>query len=228
MAIAVYLLLLIKLPTSLTFRFGIFNLFALIILLGWKTALGLLVFVFLLWVALSLITDQKTRQTSNGSSLMILGFYGILFFSFLLHKLNLGGTAFLTQIKQTAPWFPAEFLLPFFAAVSFSYIFVRCIDLARSCIWENSLLIDPISLIGYLIPFHMLLAGPVNIYKEHIEATNRDLDSLTPSNVILIINEITTGLYYKFALAKGIRNYFYRFDGNILVSEWFDPIILLV
>ena len=148
MAIAVYLLLLIKLPASLTFRFGLFNLFALIILLGWKTALGLLVFVFLLWVALSLITDQKTRQTSNGSSLMILGFYGILFFSFLLHKLNLGGTAFLAQIKQIAPWFPAEFLLPFFAAVSFSYIFVRCIDLARSCIWGNSLLIDPISLIG--------------------------------------------------------------------------------
>ena len=228
MAIAVYLLLLIKLPTSLTFRFGLFNLFALIILLGWKTALGLLVFVFLLWVALSLITEQQTRQTSNGSSLMILGFYGILFFSFLLHKLNLGGTTFLTQIKQTAPWFPAEFLLPFFAAVSFSYIFVRCIDLARSCIWENTLLIDPISLIGYLIPFHMLLAGPVNIYKEHIEATNRDLDSLTPSNVILIINEITTGLFYKFALAEGIRIYFYGFDGNILVSEWFDPIILLV
>ncbi|HIB43564.1 MAG TPA: hypothetical protein EYO37_06275 [Nitrospina sp.] len=228
MAIAVYLLLLIKLPASLTFRFGLFNLFALIILLGWKTALGLLVFVFLLWVALSLITDQKTRQTSNGSSLMILGFYGILFFSFLLHKLNLGGTAFLAQIKQIAPWFPAEFLLPFFAAVSFSYIFVRCIDLARSCIWENTLLIDPISLIGYLIPFHMLLAGPVNIYKEHIEATNRDLDSLTPSNVILIINEITTGLFYKFALAEGIRIYFYGFGGNILVSEWFDPIILLV
>ena len=228
MAIAVYLLLLIKLPTSLTFRFGLFNLFALIILLGWKTALGLLVFVLLLWVALSLITEQNTSQTSNCSSLMILGFYGILFFSFLLHKLNLGGTAFLTQIKQTAPWFPAEFLLPFFAAVSFSYIFVRCIDLARSCIWGNTPLIDPISLIGYLVPFHMLVAGPINIYKDHIQANEQPGNPITPTKSLIIINEITTGLFYKFVLAEGIRIYFYGLNGNMLVVEWFDCLILLI
>ncbi|SVE63541.1 uncharacterized protein METZ01_LOCUS516395, partial [marine metagenome] len=138
LAIAVYLLLLIRLPGNLTFRFGLFNLITLTILLGWKISIGVLGFVILTWVILNLITSHRTNSNTAGSYLSILGFYSILFFSFLLHKLNLGGTAFLTQIKQTAPWFPAEFLLPFFAAVSFSYIFVRCIDLARSCIWGNT------------------------------------------------------------------------------------------
>ncbi|SVB73793.1 uncharacterized protein METZ01_LOCUS226647, partial [marine metagenome] len=38
--IAVYFLLLTRFPGSLTFRFGLFNLIALYILVGWKTTLG--------------------------------------------------------------------------------------------------------------------------------------------------------------------------------------------
>ena len=226
--IAVYLLLLVRLPGNLTFRFGLSNLIALYLLLGWETTLGALVFVCLVWIAINLITRLKSRQILNSSSLVCFGFLGILLFSFLLHKLNLENTEFPTQIKQIAPWFPAEFLLPFFATLSFSYIFVRCIDLLRSCIWGNTPLIDPISLVGYLIPFHMLLAGPVNIYKEHVSINNKNADSISPASTILIINEITTGLFYKFVLAEGIRIYFYGLGGNILVTEWFDSTILIV
>ena len=226
--IAVYLLLLVRLPGSLTFRFGLSNLIALYLLLGWETTLGALVFVCLVWIAINLITRLKSRQILNSSSLVCFGFSGILLFSFLLHKLNLENTEFPTQMKQIAPWFPAEFLLPFFATLSFSYIFVRCIDLSRSCIWGNTPLIDPISLVGYLIPFHMLLAGPINIYKEHVNINNKNADSISPASTILIINEITTGLFYKFVLAEGIRIYFYGLGGNILVTEWFDSTILIV
>ena len=226
--IAVYLLLLVRLPGSLTFRFGLSNLIALYLLLGWETTLGALVFVCLVWIAINFITRLKSRQILNSSSLVSFGFSGILLFSFLLHKLNLENTEFPTQMKQIAPWFPAEFLLPFFATLSFSYIFVRCIDLLRSCIWGNTPLIDPISLVGYLIPFHMLLAGPINIYKEHVNINNKNADSISPASTILIINEITTGLFYKFVLAEGIRIYFYGLGGNILVTEWFDSTILIV
>ena len=38
--IAVYFLLLTRFPGSLTFRFGLFNLIALYILVGWETTLG--------------------------------------------------------------------------------------------------------------------------------------------------------------------------------------------
>jgi len=226
--VAVYLLLLVRFPGSLTFRFGLLNLIALYLLLGWETTFSALGFVCLVWVAINLITALKTKQISNSSSLVLFVFFGILLLSFLLHKLNLGNTEFPNQIKQIAPWFPAEFLLPIFATLSFSYIFVRCIDLSRSCIWGNTPLVDPISLVGYLIPFHMLLAGPINIYKEHININNKNVDSIHPTSTILIINEITTGLFYKFVLAEGIRIYFYGLGGNILVTEWSDSTILII
>ena len=226
--IAVYFLLLTRFPGSLTFRFGLFNLIALYILVGWETTLGALGFVLLIWITLNIITALKNKQNITGSYWLVWGWLTILVFSFLLHKLNIGNADFSGQLKQSAPWFPAEFLLPFFATLSFSYIFVRCIDLVRSCVWENTPLIDPISLTGYLIPFHMLLAGPVNIYKEHIQANNRSLSSKPPTKILLIINEITTGLFYKFVLAEGIRIYFFGLGGNILVTEWFDSIILIV
>ena len=155
--IAVYFLLLTRFPGSLTFRFGLFNLIALYILVGWETTLGALGFVLLIWITLNIITALKNKKNLTGSYWVIWGWFSILVFSFLLHKLNLGNAEFSIQLKESAPWFPSEFLLPFFTTLSFSYIFVRCIDLARSCILENTPLVDPISLVGYLMPFHMLL-----------------------------------------------------------------------
>ena len=227
-AIAVYLLLLLRLPGRLAFRFGLFNLLALTVLLGWKISLGAIGFVLLIWSSLNLLKILKNKPSLSGRSLICLGFFTILFVLFLLHKLNLADSEFSIQLKQTAPWLPTEILFPFFAALSFSYIFVRCIDLANSCIWGNAPLADPISLMGYLMPFHMLIAGPVNIYKEHMQANERFPDSNTPTKVILIINEITTGLFYKFVLAEGIRIYFYGLNGDISAIGWFDPLLLVV
>ena len=226
LAIAVYLLLLIRLPGNLTFRFGLFNLMTLTILLGWEISIGVLGFVILTWVILNLITSHRTSSNTAGSYLSILGFFILLCFSFLIHKLNLANPEFPTQLKQLAPWFPVDILLPFFATLSFSYIFVRFIDLTHSCIWKKKPLIDPISLMGYLVPFHMLVAGPINIYEDHIQANERPGNPITPTKSLLIINEITTGLFYKFVLAEGIRIYFYGLNGNMLVVEWFDCLIL--
>jgi D-alanyl-lipoteichoic acid acyltransferase DltB (MBOAT superfamily) len=227
-AIAVYLLLLIKLPGSLTFRFGLFNLITLTILLGWKITFSAFGFVVLAWTALYLIIALKNIPNKTSSDLLSLIFLFPLFFLFLLHKSNLANLEFSIQLKGLAPWFPAEVLFPFFITLSFSYIFVRCIDLAHSCIWKKKVLIDPISLMGYLIPFHMLVAGPVNIYEEHIAANQQPVEAINPTKSILIINEITTGLFYKFVLAEGIRIYFYGLNGNILVTGWFDSLIVVV
>mgnify|MGYP000011023687 CR=1 FL=1 len=228
LAIAVYLLLLIRLPGSLTFRFGLFNLVALTILLGWEVSLVALGFVLLVWTSLNLLTFLKNKPNLAGRSLISLGFSIVLIFLFSLHKFNLANSTFSAQLKQVAPWFPAEILLPFFVTLSFSYIFVRCIDLAHSCIWKNKPLIDPISLMGYLMPLHMLVSGPVNIYDDHMQANEKSSPQMTPSRVLLVINEITTGLFYKFVLAEGIRIYFYGLNGNISAIEWFDSFILLI
>lgn len=225
MAIAVYLLLILRLPGKLIFRFGLFNLVTLIILLGWKISFVAFGFVVSVWAILNLL---KNKSDLSNRPLICIGFYILLFSLFLLHKLNLANIEFTSQLKQTAPWFPADILLSFFVTLSFSYIFVRCIDLARSCIWENTPLIDPISLMGYLMPFHMLVAGPVNIYDDHVRAEEKPFSPMTPSNVLLIINEITTGLFYKFVLSEGIRIYFYGLTGNISIDKWFDPFVLVI
>ena len=225
MAIAGCLLLSLRLPGKLIFRFGLFNLLTLTILVGWKVSLVALVFVFFVWAILALIKNQPNMA---GRSLTCVGFFVALLFLFLLHKLNLANIEFSTQLKHAAPWFPIENLFPFFVTLSFSYIFVRCIDFARSCTWEEVPLIDPISLMGYLMPFHMLLAGPVNSYDEHVQANGSPLSSMTPSKILIIMNEITTGLFYKFVLAEGIRLYFYGNAGNISATEWFDPSVLVV
>lgn len=227
-AIAVYLLLLMRLPGRLTFRFGLLNLAALTVLLGWGVSLGVLGFVLLVWTALNLVALLNNKSNFAGRSLISLGFFAGLLFLFSLHKFNLADLEFSAQLKQTVPWFPAEILLPFFVTLSFSYIFFRCIDLAHSCIWKNKPLVDPISLVGYLVPFHMLAAGPVNIYDEHIRINESPPPPMTPSAALLVINEITTGLFYKFVLAEGIRIYFYGLDGNISANEWFDSFILLI
>ncbi len=227
-AIVVYLLLLIRLPGSLTFRFGLFNFFTLIILLGWEIAIGALGFVFFIWLAINLITSLKKNPAITGLSFLSIGLLILLLFTFLLHKLNLESAEFPFKLAQTIPWFPTKTLLSFLATLSFSYIFVRCIDLIHSCVWKKIPLTDPISLMGYIAPFHMLLAGPINIYEEHLEANKKPFSSITPAATILIINEITTGLFYKFVLAEGIRVYFYGIDSNILVVNWLDSLILLV
>ena len=72
----------------------------------------------------------------------------------------------------------------------------------------------------------MLVAGPINIYEDHIQANERPGNPITPTKSLIIINEITTGLFYKFVLAEGIRIYFYGLNGNMLVVEWFDCLIL--
>ena len=185
-------------------------------------------FVLLVWTSLNLLTFLKNKPNLAGRSLISLGFSIVLIFLFSLHKFNLANSTFSAQLKQVAPWFPAEILLPFFVTLSFSYIFVRCIDLAHSCIWKNKPLIDPISLMGYLMPLHMLVSGPVNIYDDHMQANEKSSPQMTPSRVLLVINEITTGLFYKFVLAEGIRLYFYGNAGNISATEWFDPSVLVV
>jgi len=225
MAIAVYLLLILRLPGKLIFRFGLFNLITLTILLGWKISFVAFGFVVSVWVILNLL---KNKSDLSNRPLICVGFYILLFSFFLLHKLNLANIEFASQLKQTAPWFPADILLSFFVTISFSYIFVRCIDLARSCIWENTPLIDPISLMGYLMPFHMLVAGPVNIYNDHVQVEEKPFFLMTPSNVLLIINEITTGLFYKFVLSEGIRIYFYGLTGSVSIDKWFDPFVLVI
>ena len=86
----------------------------------------------------------------------------VLVILFILHKFNLQKEEFMDSFFASLPWVEIDILLPVLAAISFSYIFLRIIDLIVSVQFNHLKLIDPISMMGYLMPFHMLIAGPIN------------------------------------------------------------------
>ncbi len=86
------------------------------------------------------------------------------------------------------------------AALSFSYVFLRAIDVLRAV--HGGLQPAPgfIALLNYLIPFHMLGAGPIQEYTEY--AGQKQIpDPLRKKEVIYAIERIVRGLFKKFVVA---------------------------
>ena len=88
---------------------------------------------------------------------------------------------------------------------------------------------DPISLLGYIVPFHMLVSGPISLYESHLRA-NEELIDTEPelTRVLLALNVITTGLFYKLVIAEGIRIYFWGMGEPINVNSWWNTAIFIV
>jgi len=225
-AVIVYILLSVETSHKASLRFGTVNLFALTVLLGWKAAVGALLFTALFWAAIELGLKNKSQKVQRKSlhGFSILAFLTALFF---LHKMNLQNVYWLKNIQEAAPWMPSGIVLSFFISLSFSYVFVRCADVLHCVFWKNCELLNPFSLFGYLLPFHMLLSGPVNDYEEHLGMDKAEPEE-TPSldRVLMILNALTTGLFYKFVVAESIRIYFFGTDSEMIVNSWSDSAIL--
>jgi len=126
------------------------------------------------------------------------------------------------------PWARPDIVFPVLAALSFSYIFLRLIDLIVSVVWKNMQLLNPLALMGYLVPFHMLLAGPVNIYRDHQKIDEDVAAEHNFDHALSAVNEISTGLFYKFVIAEGIRVYTYGINGTIGVSTWTETALFVI
>jgi hypothetical protein len=160
-AVVVYILLSIETSHKASLRFGFINLFALNLLLGWEIALSAFLGVTLFWGTVSLGQRYGAQKNQNKSlaGFSILAGVTVVFF---LHKLNLQHSPWIETLQSLAPWVRGDLFLTFLAGLSFSYVFVRCADALHCVFWKNCLLMNPLSLFGYLLPFHMLLSGPVN------------------------------------------------------------------
>src|ERR1700744_5452577 len=102
-------------------------------------AVGLIVFVYLLLKAVSLQTWRGWAALALGTATLGL---------FLLHKL---------PHKQSTP---GE-LQTLLAAVGFSYVTLRILDILRAIFERRHPAPDLSSTVNYLVPFHMLIAGPI-------------------------------------------------------------------
>ncbi len=91
------------------------------------------------------------------------------------------------------------------AGIGFSYVVLRLIDLARAVIEKRHPPPDALDTVNYLVPFHMLAAGPIQSYDDY--RSRPDLpERPTAKRTLDGVDRIATGLVKKFVLAQLIAS----------------------
>ena len=110
---------------------------------------------------------------------------------FLLHKLSPQPLAEWSLLKQAL------------VGVGFSYVALRSVEVLRAAAARDLVGIELADTINYLIPFHMLTAGPIQAfadfrrYRTHFPQVDRDA-------AFEGVERIARGLFKKFVLADGV------------------------
>lgn len=120
----------------------------------------------------------------------------ILLILFLVHK-----NFFLEQV---APLSPVRTIL---SITGFSYIALRMVEVIRAVFEKRQPPPSLISTINYLIPFHMLAAGPIQAYEEFASQSDH-ISTDRSKNILPAIERIVFGLFKKFVLAYTIHELF--------------------
>lgn len=217
-ALAAYVLMRAPWPAPPMRRYGALNLGVLFVLLGARAALGaalvsLLAWAGLAWYARARAQASAGRQRVAALAVYLAGVIGV----FVLHKLDLEWRAAGAALLPTA----------LLVRLSYSFVFLRLCDAARS-LAGGARLLDPLSLLGYLFPFHMLLAGPVGVYREHVLADARPLPEPGFAALVAGVNTITTGLFYKLVLAEALRVFAFGLNGPLASRSLADSALLFV
>ncbi len=115
---------------------------------------------------------------------------------FVIHKLpRLGDEAGLGAIN------------PILTAVGFSYVALRLFDVARSVSDGRRPPPDLPSTLNYLLPFHMLAAGPIQSYDDFV-AQPAVPAPLSATAALRSIERVSGGLFKKYVLAQGLERLF--------------------
>ncbi len=85
--------------------------------------------------------------------------------------------------------------------IGFSYLALRFVDVTLAVREGRHRSPDFPSTINYLLPFHMLAAGPIQSYDEFV-AQPAVPTALTASRALVAIERVTSGLFKKFVLAN--------------------------
>jgi alginate O-acetyltransferase complex protein AlgI len=126
---------------------------------------------------------------------------------FLLHKF------------PVLPWpEPTRMIL---TAVGFSYVALRIADLLRAVLEKRHPVPGFASMVNYVVPFHMLAAGPIQSYEDYVRQTAKPAP-LTTVQTLTYVERIAWGLFKKFVLAFTLQKVFltgFRLPGWHFVLE---------
>jgi D-alanyl-lipoteichoic acid acyltransferase DltB (MBOAT superfamily) len=107
------------------------------------------------------------------------------------------------------------------AAIGFSYIALRVVDVSRAIADGRHPPPDLAATINYLLPFHMLAAGPIQSYDEFVQQSAVP-PPLGASAALAAFERIAGGLFKKFVLANTIDQLFltqFRSGGAYFLLE---------
>ncbi len=205
-ALAATVLMRLPWPARPMQRFGLLNALALTAVFGWRAALTAGVLSAVVWLSLRNGGAGQRAAAVVAAAVML----------FVAHKLHLEG------LVTRGP-------LDLLARLAWSYAFLRVCDAALS-VGAGARLADPLTLSGFLFPFHMLLAGPIGAYRAHLAA---DEDGATrpddsAEGLVAGLDLATTGLFFKLVLAEALRIFAFGLDGPLRTTGWFDSALLLV
>jgi D-alanyl-lipoteichoic acid acyltransferase DltB (MBOAT superfamily) len=208
-------------PVRGTAAFGLANLGALVLLLGAEVALTGLVVAVALWALLRIATAGQGWANWLAGRLAYLVPLGVF-----------------VAYKAAGDWPPAQAWLgtagplpqvhALLVGLSFSYASLRCLDAVRCVTDRRSPLLDPVGLVGYLFPFHMLVAGPVAAYDQHLSLDVPDTNRGWPDRLISAASDISTGLVYKHVVAEYLRAYLFGLDVPLRTTDLADTAALFV
>jgi D-alanyl-lipoteichoic acid acyltransferase DltB (MBOAT superfamily) len=152
----------------------------------------------------------KAIERRFGWRILTLGLGGGVLGLFLLHKL---------PVLSSEAGFGA--INPVLVVLGFSYVALRLVEVLRAVLEGQYPAPDLPSTINYLLPFHMLAAGPIQSYDEFAKQLPV-APPLTTEEVLTAAERITRGLVKKFILAYTLQKLFltgFRAHGLYLLFE---------
>lgn len=190
--VAIAAILLLNLCTTLrmkTWAFAAVNLAFLWFLLG-ATTLEVLMAMGMFYVCLRLAASERKAAfllTAVGLVLLAL---------FIVNKLQARIDSFASVGKLLS-------------LIGFSFMVLRCIDVLRAVRTKRTPVPKPLDLLNYLVPFHMLAAGPIASFEDHAKKPF-DFAPLPFERVIQGVELIARGLFNKFVVCYILDKLFFN------------------
>ena len=209
-------------PLSRTTWFGILNTLALIVIFGPKAASIVLAFTAVLWLSL-----HGLRSLPSGSTRLALeiAIYSVVTVAFILHKLAPAWTG--AHPTTQPPATSSQVIAALFETIAFSYIYLRTLDSIR-IVAAGGTLLNPAGLSGYLIPFFMIPAGPVNVYADHVKIDTESPPPPAWSSFIACADTVTSGLFLKFVVAEIWKLYFIGLSATWPTDTFWDSAVIFI
>ncbi len=164
------------------------NVIAIAVLLSPATLAGGVCLTVSVWAA------AQTIQRTPMKTLVFAAALALLLGVFVLHKINVAADFALSPVK------------PVLVGLGFAYASLRSVELLRAIRDEAHAAPSPISTFNYLLPFHMLSAGPIQAYAEYVDQPIAP--RLDRRSALEAAERITFGLFKKFVLAAVLSDIF--------------------